>query len=169
MTFHQTYVLDTCVCLDLYCGQMIASAMRLPLNYLIPDLVWVEISRPEEASQFAVIPIRSLSGSQVSRVYALRQDKRCRRLTIGDVAAFVMAEDLGAVLLTNDRDLRTLADEEGVVCHGTLWLLDMLVSSRVIDPGQAAESLERIVKEGSWLPKKECDSRLAQWRKDNCG
>lgn len=70
------------------------------------------------------------------------------------------------MLLTNDRDLRTLAHKDEVSCHGTLWLLDMLLHSGLIEPKQAVRSLQRIVRNGAWLPKRECQIRLAEWRDD---
>lgn len=45
------------------------------------------------------------------------------RLSLYDVHALVLAKTREMLLLTNDKWLRKAAEQEGVVCHGILWLL----------------------------------------------
>lgn len=166
MTSPSTHVLDSSVCIDLYWADLIRSVLALPLDLVLPDLIYVELSNPKDMSTaFKGIRVSQLTGSQISRVYALSQDKRCRGLTINDLAAFVLAKDMGGILLTNDRRLRILADHEGVHYHGTLWVLDKLVSSGTVTAKAAAAALETMIAHGAWFPKFECERRLIRWRR----
>ena len=63
---------------------------------------------------------------------------------------------------------RTFVDgdgtREGVVVHGTLWVLDATVRLGVVSPVQAAQALEQMLERGSRLPQTERQKRLRQWR-----
>ncbi len=119
LKFCSSHVLDTSVCVDLYWGRITPVVLDLPLEFVIPDLVAEELSKPSDlAAAFRRVRIGKLVGAQIGRVYALKQEDRCRRLTAMDLPAFVLAHELGATLLTNDDDLRRLASSEGVDCHG---------------------------------------------------
>lgn len=164
MASYPTHVLDTSVCIDLYWGGLVQVFLDLPFDFTIPDFTYIELTEPHDlATVWNKIKVSPLTGDQISRVYVLKQDKRCRRLTINDLAAFVLAKDLHAVLLCNDQDLRRLAEREKVSCHGILWLLDILVNSSRISPGAATHALRAIIAHGSWLPKQECEKRLREW------
>jgi predicted nucleic acid-binding protein len=81
-------VLDTNVCIDLLQGGIVEAALALPIRWMLPDLIYNEMRTPELAAAFGVTTVCSLSGAQVSRLHALRQDKQLKRLTINDLSAF---------------------------------------------------------------------------------
>jgi len=162
---HQIYVLDANICIDLFQGELLVACLDLPFSFTIPDFIYSELIKPQGlVAVLDRIRASTLTGDQVRRVYVTRQDKRYSRLSVSDIAAFVLAEDLGATLLTGDQDLRRIATERGVRCHGILWLLDTLVDCGRIWPAEAASSLERILAHGAGLPKHECEARLSKWK-----
>jgi predicted nucleic acid-binding protein len=75
-----------------------------------------------------------------------------------------MAKTRGAVLMTNDKHLRTAATKENVTVRGILWLLDSLESRLGRD--RLARALEGILAHGAHLPGEECRARLAKWRSE---
>jgi len=105
---------------------------------------------------------KELSGEQVEEVAFLREQYHA--LSANDLSAFVLAKSLRGTLLTGDRLLRRLAEQEKVPVHGTLWLLDQLVESSVISTGRAAEALKRMLSCRSRFPKEECEKRFHQWQ-----
>jgi predicted nucleic acid-binding protein len=164
LVFRQACVLDTNVCIDLFQGGITEAALALPIHWMLPDLIYNEMHTPAELVEaFNAVTVCSLGGAQVLRLHALRQDKQLRRLTVNDLSAFVLAEEKGAILATNEKDLRKLAEAHDVECHGILWVLDMLVSLGRIETMEAADALRRILANGSWLPKDECNRRMARW------
>ncbi|HHY35480.1 MAG TPA: PIN domain-containing protein [Firmicutes bacterium] len=116
MDCHPTHVLDTSVCIDLYWGGLIGACLDLPFHFTIPDFIRDELTEPAGlVAGWDRIEVTPLTGDQISRVYVLKQDKRCRLLTVNDLAALVLAKDISATLLTNDGALRLLAAEHGVI------------------------------------------------------
>lgn len=159
-----TCVLDTNICIDLHSAGIASVALDLPVLWLLPDLVQYELRRPSTLfTAFKRVSTRSLDGGQVGRLQELRGDKRLRRLTLADLSCLVLAHDERAVLVTNDGRLRAVALEQGVTCHGTLWILDALVSKAKISRESAAIALQSMLAAGSWLPYDECQKRIRAW------
>ena len=84
---------------------------------------------------------------------------------IGIVDLHVLAHALclDAVLLTGDRLLRQAAENEGLVAHGLLWLLDSAITDKVIERQEASHILRTIQRAGARLPDAECNARFAKW------
>jgi hypothetical protein len=97
----------------------------------------------------------------IQKLYAIRS--KHRRLSITDLAAYLLAKDLDATLLTGDWGLSELAAESGISVHGILWILDELVFFQSLRPRQASNALNLILNGGARLPQKECQKRLRMW------
>lgn len=82
------------------------------------------------------IQVSELQSGSMIRVLELAE--RYRRPSRNDLFALALAEHLGAILVTGDRDLRKTAEDERCPVHGTLWLLDEMVSSGVLQGAAAA-------------------------------
>lgn len=80
-----------------------------------------------------------------------------------DLAAFLLARDSSATLVTGDRRLTELAKTNQVPVHGVIWLLDELVRVEVVAPGKAADTLQRMVEAGARLPQEVYQMRLSIW------
>jgi predicted nucleic acid-binding protein len=76
---------------------------------------------------------------------------------------FLLAKINSCPLITGDDALRKTANEEGVPVNGLLWFLDRLVEHKILIAKEAAGALKKILAQGSWLPKKECEARLKKW------
>ena len=78
---------------------------------------------------------------------------------------FFCADDLDAVLLTSDNNLRRFAQQKNVEVHGHLWLFDQLVDCGCIQARQAASKLDEldIINPRLKLPIDECDKRKRKW------
>jgi hypothetical protein len=88
---------------------------------------------------------------------------RIPALSIADTSVAVLAKREGAVLLTNDRRLRTHCQSERIEVRGGLWVLDELLRRDVIAPPQALVALEAMVQGGARLPDHEVEVRRARW------
>jgi predicted nucleic acid-binding protein len=164
-----SYVVDTNIWIDLHFAGLLVVVLRLPFDWLTPDLVIAELTKT--ASQVIGrilmehgVQERALSPDQVregARLAALY-----RHPTRIDLLALALAKSLGVPLLTGDRRLREAADQEGVVVHGVLWLLDQSIAAEVLMRAEAAAALRRMLAGGSRLPKEEVDERLRQWQEE---
>lgn len=103
-----------------------------------------------------------LPGDQVAELERL--SARYRALSIPDAAALTLAKWKDVLLLSADLPLRNAANQESVEVHGTLWLLDEMISRQIITSETAADSLERMLNAGSRMPGEECRRRLERWR-----
>ena len=157
-------VVDTNIVIDLYVGGLIETFFQLPIELAAPDVIIAEMVEPEGTTLVGYgLGSCELSGDQVMMVMHLRA--RHTTVSTNDLFALVLAEIKAATLLTGDGNLRRLANRRGLIVHGTLWVLDEMVRTGLIDGRRAAEALEQIMTCGSRLPESECRRRIDQWRK----
>ncbi|OGP92127.1 MAG: hypothetical protein A2157_13560 [Deltaproteobacteria bacterium RBG_16_47_11] len=156
-------VLDTTICIDLVNGQLLKKVTSLPYELVLPDVIVEELIEPpgEYLIQIGYKKLQ-LDEEAIDQVIDLRE--RYSRLSTNDLFALLVAKINSCEILTGDNDLRNVAKEEGVPVHGIFWILDNLVEYNVLTPEEAADALERIKAEGSWLPKREYEVHLKRWR-----
>lgn len=158
-------VVDTSVIIDFYLGGLLPSLFELPFHFLAPDVIIAELQDPKGVAVMILgLHGHELSVSQLLEVRGL--SPKNTKVSLNDLQAFVLARDLGAMLLTSDGPLRNLAQENGVGVHGTLWLLDEMVRLAVISQVTAANAIRRMLDAGCRLPKNECEARLRLWESD---
>jgi len=156
------YIVDTNILIDLHIGGLLRELFRLPLRLAAPDVIVTELLEPDGDTLVEHgLESMELAGEQVLEVTSLLA--RYRSVSTNDLFALVLARTHKATLLTGDRHLSETADQEGVMVHGTLWLLDEMVRLQVIAPIKAAQALERMLGRGSRLPRTECQKRLREW------
>ncbi len=161
-TMPLVYVVDTSILVDLYLGGLLDDLFRLPFRLFTADVIVAELLEPDgEELVERGLSVGELNGTQVREVFRLAS--RDHRASTNDFFALVLARSLGATLLTGDKYLSGVAQEEGVPVHGVLWVLDELVRLQVTTPLAAAEALRRMLTAGSRLPRAECQKRLKEW------
>lgn len=159
----KSIVLDTTICIDLFNGQLLEKVTNLPYELVLPDVIVEELIDPpgEYLMQIGYKKLQ-LDEETIGQVIALRE--RYSKPSTNDLFALLLAKMNSCEILTGDNDLRKAAKEEGVTVHGIFWILDNLVEYKVLKSEEAADALERIKAEGSWLPKKEYEAHLKRWR-----
>ena len=157
-------ILDTSICIDLYNGKLLKAALQLPHEFVLPDVIIAELIEPAGERLLKLgFTKEGTSSEETQHVFALRNEYAAPSLN--DLFALLLAKRNDCYLITGDNALRNAAKQEGVKTHGLLWLLDAIVECKILPQAEAANALERIIAEGSWLPKKECEARLNKWRK----
>ncbi len=150
--FQSNCVVDTSVLIDVHTGKIIKEFFKLPYRFYVPDVLLAELqSIDAQVLLICGLQQASFEGIQILQVMKLTQVYRGP--SVNDLFALVLAQSLKAQLLTNDANLRKAADEERVVTHGALWVLDELVRLQCISTLQAIDALESILRGGSYLPK----------------
>ena len=154
-------VSDTSVLIDLDRGSLVESTFRLPFEFTVPDLLYERELREHGGPDFVRLGLRveELDGDGVS--LALSYLRKRRSLSLPDSFALALAKRNAWTLLSGDRELRELAEEEEVRCHGVLWLLDQVFEHRVIELDDLRAALGRIAAHPRCrLPKSEISKRL---------
>ncbi len=155
-------IVDTNILIDLHAGGLLRELFRLPFRLAAPDVIVAELLEPDGKTLVEHgLESMELAGDQVLEVTSLLA--RYRSVSTNDLFALVLARTHKATLLTGDRHLSETADQEGVMVHGILWVLDEMVRLGIVASVQAAQALERMLKQGSRLPRAECQKRLREW------
>ena len=155
-------VTDTNIWIDLDNGGILEDVFRLPYDFLIPDIATRELIRPPwKILQAFGLVLQELAADQVIELAQLRLSHRY--LSVIDLASFLLAKSLDAILLTGDSRLYELANKNRLPVHGVLWLLDEMVRLRVLVPIQVAGALRKMLEAGARLPQDECRKRLLDW------
>lgn len=155
-------VTDTNIWIDLDNGGILDDVFCLPYNFLIPDIATRELTRPPwKILQMLGLGLQELAADQLIELVQLRSSHRY--LSVIDLASFLLAKSLDAILLTGDSRLYELATMNRLSVHGVLWLLDEIVRLRVLVPDQVAYALRKMLEAGARLPQDECRKRLSDW------
>jgi predicted nucleic acid-binding protein len=77
--------------------------------------------------------------------------KRKQSLGPGELGAITVAKFRHATLLSNDRQARSAAEEEGIPMSGAIGVLECAVEMESIRPTAAVAILEAMIREGAWI------------------
>ena len=155
---------DTSVLIDLDRGDLVESTFRLPFVFTVPDLLYVRELRDHGGADLVRLGLRveELNGDGVSLALGYRLKRKS--LSLPDAFALALAKTNIWTLLSGDRELRQLAREEEVRCHGVLWMLDEMLSHGVADRNDLCVGLGKIADHPRCrLPKPEIRKRLLSW------
>lgn len=156
-------VIDANVLFDAEAGGFLQDLFCLDCVFLTTDIVvHNEIKSIPHADLLTLgLRIQGLSGDQILEMVDIR--RKYLALSIPDISVMLLARHMGATLLSGDGPLRKIAGEEGVVLHGTLWVLDRLVAGEILSRARAARAIEAMQQSGRWLPGVECRRRMQEW------
>lgn len=158
-------VIDTSILIDLHRGGVLEICFRLPFRFLAPDVIVAESRTPNAETLVAHGWLEEVgfSGEEVAQVLALVET--WRRVSANDLFAFFAARRRQAILLTGDKALRRVAEQHGVEVHGIFWLLEQMVTYRILSSTEAAQALRSMRAQGSRLPESLYHQHLAQWER----
>ena len=77
--------------------------------------------------------------------------KRKQALGPGELGAITVAKFRHATLLSNDKQARSAAEQEGVPVSGAIGVLECAVEMENILPAAAVAILEAMIREGAWI------------------
>lgn len=150
---------DANIFIDMEAGGLVEAMFRLPEKFAVPDVLFIE----ELLEYHPELPghglqILSLTEEMVSKSVRLRQ--QYKHPSQNDLFALALAKQESCPLLTGDRRLREVAEQEGVELKGTLWLIERIVEETIISVEGAAEAYECMRREQRRLPWPEVSKQL---------
>lgn len=154
-------VIDTSVLIDLVRCSLLNAFILLPLRAHVTDILY-----EDELEQFFAISrlqrfieieeMSALQRNKVDDLYPMFKD-----LSKPDLSSYLLAFNMGWLLLTGDQNLRKVAEESGVDCHGVLWVLLELFNHRISTPADLHEALSLLRDHPRcWLPMNEVNDLL---------
>ena len=157
-------MVDTNIWIDLHFGGLLPEFLRLPFEFVCPDVIIEELQLPD-GRQLVREGVGELSMGPDSVRLVSGLVERYPKPQLNDLFALVMAIELKAALATGNEHLRQAAMAEGVRVVRTLGILQMLVDEEIVSGEKAAGALEAILAKGDrWLPAAECRRCLERWR-----
>jgi len=152
------------VLIDLLEADLLGLWFRLGIKTHTTDLVVHEVRQPEQARVLStMIQAGSLTVHALPavRLNAVSKTARALKVSLADASAIALAEELSAILLSGDRRVRKEALHRGIEIRGLLWVLDEMILSHLLSPGDAAVRLNQTMLAGAFLPSHECQERHA--------
>jgi len=161
---------DANVIFDLLSVQLLEAFFALPCEICTTDLVISEIERPEQQQiiqkfiKLKKLGVATFEFDEFSEILLLQSTSK-NNTSIADCSVWYYAKKVDGRLLTGDGKLRAAAEKDNVKVSGVLYLFDNFVEYGLLSPLEAAENLESLMTVNMRLPKAECESRIAKWRK----
>ena len=156
---------DASVLIDLHHAGAIDAWLDAGIEAWTTDLILYEVAQPlDRQIKSGALKVKRYG---VDELLALNEAKSAlpSTLSLEDCSALLLAQEIGATLVTGDGGLRKAALAASVEVHGVLWILDVMVNGSKTTPLQAATMLEKILQTRARLPADECTARLERWRR----
>ncbi|MEP3386995.1 MAG: hypothetical protein ABJO02_02335 [Reichenbachiella sp.] len=162
---------DANILIDLVELQLLPHFFGLEFEFTTTNLIIDELLADQQEALSPYVDkgeliIAEVSEEDVLQIAMINSQKPT--LSEQDCSAFLQAQNNGATLLTSDNSLRKFAKENELPVHGHLWVFDCMVEQGTITGERACLKLQILTEEINprlGLPKKECSSRIALWKK----
>lgn len=129
-------------------------------TFAVPDVLFEEELSEHHPHLLGMgLQLKGLEGEAMLRVYQMNE--KYRAPSLNDLFALELARVCECPILTGDRALRNVAEDEGVEFHGTIWLVEELIQRDVITVTTARIAYGKMRDMGSRLPWKDAEQRLA--------
>ena len=150
---------DANVLIDIEDGGLVPHLFSLPYRIATPDILFfdeLESRHPDLPN--AGLELLDMPGELIDEAQRLAAEHAAPSRY--DMLALVLARHHQCTLLTGDGPLRKVAKAHYLEVHGTLWLVEQMVISRVLSKEQAGRAYEQMRYRGSRLPWEEAHRRL---------
>ena len=157
-------ITDSSVFFDIIKIQALPEFFALDFEICTTDFVKGEILESEQRAEIEIF-IRSqqltvfvLTEKEIEEVENLKTKRFFK--TMIDKTVLWKAMQLKRPLLTGDAKLRSEAIEQGVTVHGSLWVIRMMVESKVVTANAGIEFLEKLKESNDRLPSDEIEKLI---------
>lgn len=157
---------DANILIDMHVGGLLERMFELDREFAVPDALF----RDELSVRHGNLPdlgllVLELDSAGVQFAIELIQRYQHLRTSRYDLLAAALARQEECPLLTGDRDLRLVCDEQGIEVHGTVWLMGQLHTAGLVDADTAEAAYAQMLEHGSRLPSQEIQAQLRRFRK----
>jgi predicted nucleic acid-binding protein len=158
-------VSDASILIDLAKWSLLEALFKLPFEFAVPDALFedelIDLGEVNRDRLKALgLRVESLHAEGMARAVVYQTAKP--KLTIHDCLAVTLAVINDWPLLTGDRRMRTLAEEEDVEVHGVLWVIDRFAEHRIVCRPTLAKALRGMLDDPrTRLPHAEINKRIA--------
>ncbi len=157
-------ITDTNVFFDIMSIEVLPDFFGLDFEICTTDFVINEILRLEQAEQIQnfirskQLTVFKFSSDEVEEIVSLKTKRNLRRIT--DKSVLWKALQLKCTLLTGDKNLRNEAEGNGLEVHGSIWVVVMLIETKLLTNIKGIELFEKLKIVNDGLPKDEIDKLI---------
>lgn len=165
----EKYVIsDTNIFIDLMNIGIIDDFFQLPWEIHTTDFVISEFT--DEAQKktilgYAQLVIKQYAPDELSELVDFYV--KHSQVSINDCSVWQYAKQKQYALLSGDGHLRKLANNDGIEVHGTLFVIDQLVTRGIISNAYAVEVLEKLKSTNTRQPLNEIQDRITKLRAES--
>lgn len=157
-------ITDSSVFFDIIKIQALPEFFALDFEICTTDFVKGEILESEQREQIEMfirshqLTIFELSEKEIEEVERFKTKRFFK--TLIDKTVLWKAKQLKCPLLTGDAKLRSEATDRGITVHGSLWIIQMMVESKVVMANAGVEFLEKLKVSNDRLPLDEIEKLI---------
>jgi len=160
---------DTNIFIDLYNIDLLDVFFSLPLKIQTTDFVLgelIDIEQKANIQKFINIEklfLKKSTHQEMTKISNFRS--YCdNNVSITDCSVWLYAKENKYQLFTGDNKLKKSALKSGVIVHGILYIIDLLVEKyKIISQKKGAEKLVLLYKKNNRLPSEEIKKRIQKW------
>jgi hypothetical protein len=140
-------VTDACIFIDLYDLGLTNSFFILDLEIHTSSAVLFELYPEQQQILRAYqsvdrLTVHNLQEQDFMDIYLAEYPKA---LSETDKSVLHIANKINACVLSSDKTLRNWSKNNGIECHGMIWILDTLVEKTVLTKKEANNKLKQLV------------------------
>lgn len=159
---------DTNILFDIIAIKALPEFFGLDFQICTTDFVISEIKNSEQRDQIEFfirsrqLTIFSLTDEEIREVELLPTTRPFKGIT--DKTILWKSLQLNCQLLTGDKKLRLEAIDQGLKVHGSIWVIEQMVSAEIILVPKAVECLANLKATNPSLPHDEIDRLIAYYQ-----
>jgi predicted nucleic acid-binding protein len=158
-------VSDASILIELAKWSLLQALFALPFEFAVPDALYEDelIDLGDlDREQLKGLGLRVESLDPVGMARAVAYQTARPKFTFHDCLAVTLAVTNDWPLLTGDRRMRALAEEEHLEVHGVPWIIVRFAEHRIVDRPTLANALRGMLEDPrTRLPQAEINKRLA--------
>jgi predicted nucleic acid-binding protein len=156
-------IIDASILLDFIAGNIVDTLFSLPFEFITSDIVADEVSRSYSHDALGDIGLQIVELKEEEVLEIAELQIAHIELSPKDISVYILAREHRALLISGDGPLRTMADDQRIEYHGTLWLLDELLTRELLPKSDAIKALQAMLDKKRWLPRSECEKLIKKW------
>ncbi len=160
----QLLISDANILIDMEVGGILAQMFALEYEFAVPDVLFQEELNHHHPHLVEMgLQLHELQAESIAYVMEIKQRPNNMRVSTNDLFALSLAKQKNCRLITGDRALRRLSEDEGVQVHGTIWIVDQMLNAELINCEQAEEAYRLMIESGSRLPQDDIEDQIGRY------
>jgi predicted nucleic acid-binding protein len=157
-------ITDTNVFFDIINIGALPEFFSLDLEICTTAFVNAEIKQPRQREMVDAfirskkLTVYNFSAEEIEDVQNFETTKSLKRFT--DQSVIWKSLQIQCPMLTGDKKMRDIAEKMGIEVHGSLWVINELISKELITDEKALTLIEELKKTNDWLPKNEIEKMV---------